>query len=80
MAAEVPRLSASCGLFVLFAAFSMLGQGESFGTLNLHELSELKYGIEIGAEPVMVGQVKRFGAELGWVERNLKESKESAIC
>ncbi|KAM3845804.1 protein OS-9 isoform 4-T4 [Vipera latastei] len=58
MAAEVPRLSASCGLFVLFAAFSMLGQGESFGTLNLHELSELKYGIEIGAEPVMAGQSK----------------------
>ncbi|XP_029140212.1 protein OS-9 [Protobothrops mucrosquamatus] len=58
MAAEVPRLSASCGLFVLFAALSMLGQGESFGTLNLHELSELKYGIEIGAEPVMVGQSK----------------------
>ncbi|XP_039188691.1 protein OS-9 isoform X4 [Crotalus tigris] len=58
MAAEVPRLSASCGLFVLFAVFSMLGQGESFGTLNLHELSELKYGIEIGAEPVMAGQSK----------------------
>uniref|UniRef100_A0A8C6Y196 Endoplasmic reticulum lectin n=1 Tax=Naja naja TaxID=35670 RepID=A0A8C6Y196_NAJNA len=58
MAAAVPRLSASCTLFVLFAAFSVLEQGESFGTLNLHELSELKYGIEIGAEPVMAGQSK----------------------
>ncbi|XP_026569635.1 protein OS-9 isoform X3 [Pseudonaja textilis] len=58
MAAAVPRLSASCVLFVLFAAFSVLEQGESFGTLNLHELSELKYGIEIGAEPVMAGQSK----------------------
>ncbi|XP_026529722.1 protein OS-9 isoform X3 [Notechis scutatus] len=58
MAAVVPRLSASCALFVLFAAFSVLEQGESFGTLNLHELSELKYGIEIGAEPVMAGQSK----------------------
>ncbi|XP_058025809.1 protein OS-9 isoform X2 [Ahaetulla prasina] len=58
MAVAVPRLSAPCGLLGLFAAFSVLRQGESFGTLNLHELSELKYGIEIGAEPVMAGQSK----------------------
>ncbi|XP_063149968.1 protein OS-9 isoform X2 [Candoia aspera] len=56
MAAAVPRFSAPRGLFVLFAVFSVLGRGEAFGTLNLHELSELKYGIEIGAEPVIAGQ------------------------
>ncbi|KAM6473701.1 protein OS-9 isoform 1-T1 [Liasis olivaceus] len=58
MAAAVARFPAFCGLFALFAAFLELGRGEAFGTLNLHELSELKYGIEIGAEPVMAGQSK----------------------
>ncbi|KAJ7317682.1 hypothetical protein JRQ81_003844 [Phrynocephalus forsythii] len=41
-----------------FAVASVLSRGEALGALNLHELSELKYGIEIGAEPVMAGQSK----------------------
>lgn len=44
-----------CGPLLFLAA--ALERGEALGTLNLHELSELKYGIEIGAEPVMAGQV-----------------------
>ncbi|XP_054859447.1 protein OS-9 [Eublepharis macularius] len=59
MAAARRRLSASCGPWVFLAvAAAALGPGEALGTLNLHELSELKYGIEIGAEPVMAGQSK----------------------
>uniref|UniRef100_A0A8C8RDL2 Endoplasmic reticulum lectin n=1 Tax=Pelusios castaneus TaxID=367368 RepID=A0A8C8RDL2_9SAUR len=40
----------------------LLGPGRPLagaaGSLNLHELSELKYGIEIAAEPVLAGQSK----------------------
>lgn len=47
-----------CGLLsVVVAAAAALAPGWALGTLNLHELSELKYGIEIGADPVMAGQV-----------------------
>nr|XP_056723211.1 protein OS-9 [Euleptes europaea] len=53
-------MAASCGPRVLLVALAAaaLAPAEALGTLNLHELSELKYGIEIGAEPVMAGQSK----------------------
>ncbi|KAH0629019.1 hypothetical protein JD844_010756 [Phrynosoma platyrhinos] len=46
--AALAALSRFWGPFALLAA---LGGSEARGSLNLHELSELKYGIEIGAEP-----------------------------
>ncbi|XP_048347209.1 protein OS-9 [Sphaerodactylus townsendi] len=53
------KLAESCGLWVLVVVAAVVpAPGEALGTLNLHELSELKYGIEIGAEPVMAGQSK----------------------
>ncbi|XP_077185268.1 protein OS-9 [Paroedura picta] len=57
MAAARP-LSASCGPWVLWVLAGLAAAAEALGTLNLHELNELKYGIEIGAEPVMAGQSK----------------------
>ncbi|XP_061470686.1 protein OS-9 isoform X2 [Rhineura floridana] len=56
--ASVLHPSGLFGPFLVFAVASVLGLSEALGTLNLHELSELKYGIEIGAEPVMAGQSK----------------------
>ncbi|KAF7234814.1 Protein OS-9 [Varanus komodoensis] len=61
MAAAAHQLAGfCCGPFLFLAVVSVLGHGEALGTLNLHELSELKYGIEIGAEPVMAGQAAKL--------------------
>lgn len=38
-------------------ALALLGPGRAGAALNLQELSDLKYGIEIAAEPVLAGQV-----------------------
>ncbi|XP_032993682.1 protein OS-9 isoform X2 [Lacerta agilis] len=57
--APARRLSGSSVPWLLLLAGALaLGLSEALGVLNLHELSELKYGIEIGAEPVMAGQSK----------------------
>ncbi|XP_015278940.1 PREDICTED: protein OS-9 [Gekko japonicus] len=56
--AAARQLLASCGPWVLLVAAALLIPAEALGTLNLHELNELKYGIEIGAEPVVAGQSK----------------------
>ncbi|XP_059575267.1 protein OS-9 isoform X2 [Alligator mississippiensis] len=37
-------------------ALALLGPGRAGAALNLQELSDLKYGIEIAAEPVLAGQ------------------------
>ncbi|XP_042307465.1 protein OS-9 isoform X2 [Sceloporus undulatus] len=60
---------------VLFLA--ALGGSEALGTLNLHELSELKYGIEIGAEPVMAGQSK--SADVVTISSKYKQKYECRL-
>ncbi|XP_053157513.1 protein OS-9 isoform X2 [Hemicordylus capensis] len=64
------------GPLLLFAVV-LLGRGEAVGTLNLHELSELKYGIEIGAEPVMAGQSK--AADVVTVSSKYKQKYECRL-
>lgn len=57
MAAE-PRLSRLLGLLLLgFLSPASLTGG--VGSLNLEELSEMRYGIEILPLPVLGGQVRR---------------------
>ncbi|XP_062975261.1 protein OS-9 isoform X2 [Elgaria multicarinata webbii] len=75
--AAAHQLSGFCGPFLFFAAVSVLGHGEALGTLNLQELSELKYGIEIGAEPVMAGQSK--SSEVVTISSKYKQKYECRL-
>lgn len=58
------------GPVAALALLALLGPGWSFrgarAALNLQELSELKYGLEILAEPVLAGQVRRGTGANGW--------------
>uniref|UniRef100_A0A8D2KVT3 Endoplasmic reticulum lectin n=1 Tax=Varanus komodoensis TaxID=61221 RepID=A0A8D2KVT3_VARKO len=78
MAAAAHQLAGfCCGPFLFLAVVSVLGHGEALGTLNLHELSELKYGIEIGAEPVMAGQSK--SSEVVTISSKYKQKYECRL-
>ncbi|XP_062827150.1 protein OS-9 isoform X1 [Anolis carolinensis] len=68
-------LSRFWGPLLLWAA--TLGGGEALGSLNLLELSELKYGIEIGAEPVLAGQSK--SADVVTISSKYKQKYECRL-
>lgn len=59
------------GPVAVLALLALLGPGWPLrgarAALNLQELSELKYGLEILAEPVLAGQVRRGTGANGWV-------------
>lgn len=59
------------GPVAVLALLALLGPGWPLrgarAVLNLQELSELKYGLEILAEPVLAGQVRRGTGDNGWV-------------
>uniref|UniRef100_A0ABM5FPD2 Endoplasmic reticulum lectin n=1 Tax=Pogona vitticeps TaxID=103695 RepID=A0ABM5FPD2_9SAUR len=65
------------GPFLVFVVVSALSRGDTLGTLNLHELSEMKYGIEIGAEPVMAGQSK--SADVVTISSKYKQKYECRL-
>ncbi|XP_053823468.1 protein OS-9 isoform X1 [Vidua chalybeata] len=58
------------GPVAALALLALLGPGWPLrgarAALNLQELSELKYGLEILAEPVLAGQVRRGTGANGW--------------
>lgn len=65
-------------LVLVLVLVLVVGTGEALlGSLNLHELSELKYGIEIGAEPVMAGQSK--SADVVTVSSKYKQKYECRL-
>nr|XP_060618943.1 protein OS-9 isoform X1 [Anolis sagrei ordinatus] len=70
-------LSRFCGPLLLLLWAAALGGGEALGSLNLLELSELKYGIEIGAEPVMAGQSK--SADVVTISSKYKQKYECRL-
>lgn len=81
MAAEALLSKLSGLLFLGFLLPASFASG--VGSLNLEELSEMRYGIEILPLPVMGGQVskRRAGEGLGLGEVGKKRKKDSCgVC
>lgn len=78
MAAE-PLLSRLLGLLLLGSLLpASLTAG--VGSLNLEELSEMRYGIEILPLPVMGGQVRRRRAARIWGQGQGEKQRKKGCC
>ncbi|KAF4803951.1 protein OS-9 [Turdus rufiventris] len=68
------------GPVAVLALLALLGPGWPLrgarAVLNLQELSELKYGLEILAEPVLAGQVRRGTGDNADTKRKVEEISE----